>query len=55
MGANNQSGLNYSQFKKKINVMCMRKKFNLLIDLVYLRLEDFDNLLLIATDDSLIR
>ncbi|CDW75345.1 ef hand family protein [Stylonychia lemnae] len=44
-GGGKSGGFNYSQFKKKIIVM----------SLIYLRLEDYNNLLLIATDDSLIR
>ena len=50
-------GFNYSQFKKKIIVMAMSKELLLLmwVGVVYLKLEDYSNLLLVASDDSVIR
>jgi len=42
----------FAAFKKKVIVMAMSKS---LLTPVYLRVEEYNNLLLVATDDSLIR
>mmetsp|Transcript_2923 Transcript_2923/g.2763 ORF Transcript_2923/g.2763 Transcript_2923/m.2763 type:complete len:89 (-) Transcript_2923:795-1061(-) len=40
-----KSGSNFSQFKKKVIVMSM----------IFVKFEDFNNLLIVSTDDSIIR